>query len=126
MPPSPGVQSPGRGRFRLSAMHVVKKTLPSHTIGCDQPTPGISDFHATCSSADHCSGCFASPTTPSPVGPRNCGQLSAARDAETNRQKKAANDARSRMARPFNRIENIEPELTEETEMGRQLWRTDV
>src|SRR5437868_5006448 len=100
MPPSPGVQSPGRGRFRLSAMHVVKNTFPSQTIGCDQPTPGISAFHATCSSGDQCSGCLASATIPSPAGPRNCGQLSAANEAETQKKSPAAKEDNSRIMIP--------------------------
>src|ERR1041385_640652 len=44
------------------------------TMGEDQPTPGISIFHATFSLEDHLSGGAASSATPSEPGPRNCGQ----------------------------------------------------
>src|SRR5579859_6689438 len=53
----------------------VTKTLSPHTIGEDQPSPGIAVFHATWVEASQDRGSVASAESPCPVGPRKRGQL---------------------------------------------------
>src|SRR5262245_12779838 len=57
------------------AVAVVRNTLPSHTIGDDQPIPGISATHSTFSVVDQVFGNRGWSLTGSEPGPRNCGQL---------------------------------------------------
>src|SRR5918994_7792305 len=52
----------------------VRYTRPRHTIGDDQPRPGIAVVHATLSVVDQRSGSADRSATPRPPGPRNCGQ----------------------------------------------------
>src|SRR5262245_31994607 len=56
---------------------VVTRTRSPHTMGDDQPDPGISVFHATLEVELHSSGKSVSPEMPCPVGPRKRGQFSA-------------------------------------------------
>src|SRR6187549_3200950 len=51
----------------------VTKTRSPQMIGDDQPRPGRSAVHATCSVVDHDTGSVASSAMPAPLGPRNCG-----------------------------------------------------
>src|SRR6478735_3255690 len=62
-----------------SVVEVMKMRSPN-TIGDDQPSPGISVFQATFSVPLQCSGKSLAAETPWPVGPRNRGQFSTARD----------------------------------------------
>src|SRR5918996_6315908 len=53
----------------------VTITWSPHTIGEDQPRPGICVFHLTFSLVDHRNGSPSIADTPRPAGPRNCGQV---------------------------------------------------
>src|SRR5262249_22636475 len=70
---------------------VVTITRSPHTIGEDQPKPGISAFQTTLELALHSIGTPVSEEMPCPVGPRKPGQLSArpvlVRDRRTRRDK---------------------------------------
>src|SRR5262245_30833169 len=63
--------SPFFGVFALTAD--VRKTVLAATTGDDQPWPGTSTTHFTCSVFDHVSGSFASSASPFISGPRNPG-----------------------------------------------------
>src|SRR5690606_18549018 len=55
----------------------VTKTYCSQTAGVEPPRPGKSIFHSTFFSASHSVGTFFAGLTPSKLGPRHTGQLSA-------------------------------------------------
>src|SRR5688572_6617760 len=61
-----------------SSVAVVTYNRPPERMGEDQPLPGIAVFQPTFFSALHSMGTFEATETPSPVGPRNCGQSLAA------------------------------------------------
>ena len=72
---------PSDGCFISGATAVVRNTFPFHTIGDDQPMPGISATHSTFSVADQVFGSLGLSLTGSAPGPRNCGQLTGDEDA---------------------------------------------
>jgi hypothetical protein len=59
-------------------MALVRKILPFHTMGEDQPSPGISVFHAMFELALQFRGTPVSAEWPWPFGPRKRGQFAAA------------------------------------------------
>ncbi len=73
------LQETGRfcGALEIIRAVVTKIRFPA-TIGCDHPRPGMGTFQTTRDCSDHCWGTLASGITPSPRGPRNCDQSSAA------------------------------------------------
>src|SRR5205807_3239146 len=91
--PSPPIYRPMPSpsfRFHISfpsaPMHKRTKSLPSwlvrkmrfsQTIGVDPPWPGMASFQTTFFVSLHSAGRFVSLLTPSFVGPRHWGQLSA-------------------------------------------------
>jgi hypothetical protein len=58
-----------------------RKTVSFQMIGVDPLNAGSGSFHATFCVGLHVVGRFDSVLTPSRDGPRQCGQVSAARDA---------------------------------------------
>ena len=63
--------------LRPSCSAAVRKIRSPHTMGDDQPSPGIGVFQATPWVAFHSSGRPDSVEMPCPVGPRKQGQFSA-------------------------------------------------
>src|SRR5262245_18999035 len=72
----------------------VMKTLLPQMTGVEFPLSGSLTFHLTFSVADHLSGRSVSLVCPWPVGPRNCGQLSALTDAASTRPRVAIRQLR--------------------------------
>src|ERR1700754_1506774 len=75
----PAVFGGGRVFDRVTSSAVVSHTWSPHTTGDDHSLPWIAVFQRTFLVSDHSVGRLLASETPSPVGPRNAGQLSAGR-----------------------------------------------
>src|SRR5947208_8904885 len=69
--------------FEPSSGAAVTQIWSPHTTGLDQPLSCSGVFHFTFCVSLHVVGTLVASDVPSPLGPRNCGQLSAAHTAAT-------------------------------------------
>ena len=82
----------------------VTKTVFPHTMGDDQPRPGISRTHETFLSRDQRVGSDPLEATAEPPEPRNCGQFSSATDEARSAEKRQTPVATAALSARFNQL----------------------